>query len=81
MITLEHIRNLSATELRIMSYMALIGSELEVSQTELAKIINTSFKQLGISLQSLSEKGIISYERGYNLKNVGIKRGKIRVLH
>jgi predicted transcriptional regulator len=77
LITLDHIRNLSATELRIMSYMVISGKELEISQTELAKEINTSFRQLNMALQSLSSKGIISYERGYNLKDVGIKKGKI----
>lgn len=81
MVTIEHIRSLSATELRVMAYVSLTGGELEVSQTELATTINTSREQLNKALQSLSQRGIISYERGYNLKDIGIKKGKIRILH
>lgn len=76
MITLEHIRNLSATELRVVAYLSLMGKSMEKTQHELAKELNLSDKSIGNALRTLEKRGIILYNREVLSK----EKGKI-VLH
>lgn len=62
-ITLNHIRELSSVELKILSYMSITGTIQELSQKELAKEINCSDRQVRSALKSLEDRGIISYNR------------------
>jgi len=78
LITLDHIRNLSATELRIASYMSLGNKELEMTQMELAETLQVSDRQLRQALESLEERRLISYIRGEGYtKGTKASKGKI----
>jgi len=64
MVTIEHIRNLSATELRIMAYFNITGTDISITQDELAKEIYVSSKQIGVALRSLENRGLLKWNRG-----------------
>lgn len=82
MITLDHIRTLSATELRIIAYLSLNSREVHLTHTKLAAEINSSYRQVNEALRSLQSKGLIDYERTYNSPVINkIQTGTIRMLH
>jgi DNA-binding MarR family transcriptional regulator len=63
MITIEHIRNLGAVELRILLYVIASGKVLSITQEDLATEINVSRRSAGKSLRVLEERGAIHYKR------------------
>lgn len=75
MITIDHIRQLTATELRIVSYMSIYNKELNMTQNELATELHLSGKQVGVALRSLEERGLLIWNRGtgYNKNSVPTK--------
>lgn len=63
MVTLEHVKTLSPTELKILMYMNLTDKTLAISQENLAKEINVNIRSIREALKLLEARGIISYKR------------------
>jgi transcription initiation factor IIE alpha subunit len=63
MITLEHVKTLSPTELKILVYMDLTDKTLSITQEHLAKEINVNIRSIREALKVLEARGIISYKR------------------
>lgn len=63
MITLEHVKTLSPTELKILVYMDLTDKTLAITQETLAKEINVNIRSIREALKVLEARGIISYKR------------------
>lgn len=63
MITLDHVKTLSPTELKILIYMDLTDKTLAITQEHLAKEINVNIRSIREALKVLEARGIISYKR------------------
>ena len=63
MVTLEHVKTLSPTELKILIYMDLTDKTLSITQETLAKEINVNIRSIREALKLLEARGIISYKR------------------
>lgn len=63
MVTLEHVKTLSPTELKILVYMNLTDKSIAINQENLAKEINVSMRATREALKDLEARGIISYKR------------------
>lgn len=63
MVTLEHLKTLSPTELKIILYMSLTDNKLSITQDSLAKEINVNIRSVREALKVLEARNIISYRR------------------
>lgn len=63
MVTLEHVKTLSPTELKIVLYMNLTDKTLSITQEHLAKEINVNIRSIREALKVLEARRIISYNR------------------
>lgn len=63
MVTIDHIRTLSPTELKILLYMDLTEKTLSISQEDLAKELNVNIRSVREALKTLEQRNLISYQR------------------
>lgn len=63
MVTLDHVKTLSPTELKILLYMSFTGRVLSLTQDNLAKEINVNIRSVREALKLLEARGIVSYKR------------------
>jgi transcription initiation factor IIE alpha subunit len=63
MVTLEHVKTLSPTELKILLYMSFTGRTQTITHEVLAKEINVNQRSIREALKILQERGLISCKR------------------
>ncbi len=63
MVTLEHVKTLSPTELKILLYMSLTNKTQTITHEVLAKEINVNQRSIREALKVLQERGLISCRR------------------
>jgi len=63
MVTLEHVKTLSPTELKILLYMSLTNKTQTITHEILAKEIGVNKRSIREALKVLKERGLISCKR------------------
>lgn len=63
MVTIEHLRTLSPTELKILLYMSFTGRIQTITHQLLAKEINVNQRSIREALKMLQDRGLISCSR------------------
>jgi len=66
MVTLEHVKTLSPTELKILLYMSLTNKTQTITHDSLAKEINVNPRSIRDALKTLQQRGLISCRRRKN---------------
>lgn len=61
MVNIDHIKTLRSVELRIILFLNLTESTLEISQENLAAKLNCNVRSIRDALRSLKERGLIVY--------------------
>lgn len=63
MVTLEHVKTLSTTELKILLYMSFTGKTQTITHQVLAKEINVNQRSIREALKMLQDRGLITCKR------------------
>lgn len=63
MVTLEHVKTLSPTELKILLYMSFTGKTQTITHKVLAKEINVNQRSIREALKMLQDRGLITCNR------------------